>query len=368
MGINEAYTNEQPVLFDNVQQSDWQINETKEMRAELNRLNQISNNVNIIIEGDVRKGVSMGPVGDTAPYDEKAKADLNINVPLDKTRYTDWTNDDENVSKKVEKTNDEVGSSHASDTPGKNTTGYTEKAPKGKNLKEGRTIRLTEEQVLAWNRNKDDYMDTSHCTEIGNTAPYSEKPCACSDKKCCDGVVCESEGDGDEVYFEINEVPAGMEGLEGDDTAAFGSDNISGPIASSEYDFETEPDDEDDFDDETEPDDEDDFDDETEPDDEDKYEFDAPTGDPEEMLESLIREAVLNDFGKHPAYCKEPFSLPDSHEPAKKEWARRWDNESNLNNEEYGKKIGHNGDPYTEEVIDMLTKKVMSQLTEKKSK
>lgn len=43
-------------------------------------------------------------------------------------------------------------------------------------LKEGkRTIKLTEEQVLAWNRANDDYMDKSHGTQIGSSAPFNDE-------------------------------------------------------------------------------------------------------------------------------------------------------------------------------------------------
>lgn len=362
--LNEAYMVEQPVLFESAQ-SDWQDEKTIAMRGVINRLNQISNNVDMILEGDTRKGVGFGPVGDKAPYDEKANA----------SRDTDWTNKDEKPSKKVDNTNDEVGSSHATDKAGKNTTGYTEKAPKGKDLKEGRTIKLTEEQVLAWNRDNDDYMDKSHGTEIGDTAPYCTK--GCSGKECSCGTVCESE---DNIDFNIdlgtdtiNDI-AGLEGIE-DDGTAFGDDDTSGPMPTDNLDgvrsgnapFEGSDEEFDDFvydelgngndpsvglDDE---------------DDDPELEIDnLPAGDPNAVLESIIRESVLNDFGNHPAYRKKPFTLPGNQEPASKDWAHRWDNESNLNDEEFGKQIGHNGDPFTQKVVDMLTNTIMAQMSQKK--
>lgn len=414
--LNEAYSNKGTMITESVKPAEWMVDETVEMRNAINRINQISRNVDIILEGDERKGVGFGKVGDSAPFNEKAGKFTEELAPekAGASRDTDWTNDDESVSKKIENTNDEVGSSHASDAAGKHTTGYTQKAPKGKDLKEGRTIKLTEEQVLAWNRGDDNYMDKSHGTEIGDTAPYNEKACACSKKECSDGVVCEGEDWGSEGVPAYPKASVGEVGHNGDphddvltketnlDESIFedgdmdfnidlgdeytGSDDTSGPMptednpdmddvrsgnapfAGSDEEFDdfannelasgNDPaTDEFGFDGGQYADDEKDT----------EYEFDVdPTDDPQAMLEGLIRESILNDFGKHPAYRKEPFSLPSTNEPAKKEWARRWDNESNLNNEEFGKQIGHNGDPFTEKVVDMLTNTIMVQLGEKK--
>lgn len=412
MQINESHKANK-VIIESVKKepaADWQINETKEMRNAINRMNQISHNVAMILEDkkDIKAyGEKVGNV-DTNWTDNDTKPNTYKEEPVGKTHVAkdeDWTNDDENPSKEVKKTNDKIGSSCTSDTA-KKTTGFTEKPKMPDTLKEGkRVIKLTEEQVLAWNRSNDDYMDKSHGTEIGSSAPFDDNVCCKASNQCKDSseTVCEAEGpvhNSDTTLY-----PNGSTGdvshngdpfKEGKDSKAE-ADN--GVIAESEFD-----DDEiagfdgldDEYDDVPFP----------EVEDEDEYEIELDDDDATHFLkrndlgdsllnremsnektdmgqalnninnaystayddmdsegmfddEEELYENELHDFGKHPAYRKSPFSLPANREVAPN-GARDWNDDSVEGDLPYGKKIGSSA-PY-EKAVQVITDSIMESL------
>lgn len=414
MQINESHKANK-VIIESVKKepaADWQINETKEMRNAINRMNQISHNVAMILEDkkDIKAyGEKVGNL-DTNWTDNDTKPNTYKEEPVGKTHVAkdeDWTNDDENPSKEVKKTNDKIGSSCTSDTA-KKTTGFTEKPKMPDTLKEGkRVIKLTEEQVLAWNRSNDDYMDKSHGTEIGSSAPFDDNVCCKTSNQCKDSseTVCEAEGpvhNSDTTLY-----PNGSTGdvshngdpfKEGKGSKAE-ADN--GVIAESEFD-----DDEiagfDGLDDE--------YDDDVpfpEVEDEDEYEIELDDDDATHFLkrndlgdsllnremsnektdmgqalnninnaystayddmdsegmfddeEEELYENELHDFGKHPAYRKSPFSLPANREVAPN-GARDWNDDSVEGELPYGKKIGSSA-PY-EKAVQVITDSIMESL------
>lgn len=373
MQINESHKANK-VIIESVKKepaADWQINETKEMRNTINRMNQISHNVAMILEDkkDIKAyGEKVGNV-DTNWTDNDTKPNTYKEEPVGKTHVAkdeDWTNDDENPSKEVKKTNDKIGSSCTSDTA-KKTTGFTEKPKMSDTLKEGkRVIKLTEEQVLAWNRSNDDYMDKSHGTEIGSSAPFDDNVCCKTSNQCKDSseTVCEAEGpvhNSDTTLY-----PNGSTGdvshngdpfKEGKGSKAE-ADN--GVIAESEFD-----DDEiagfDGLDDE--------YDDDVpfpEVEDEDEYEIELDSDNDDADIKGLfdddeeeLYENELHDFGKHPAYRKAPFTLPANREVAPN-GARDWNDDSVEGELPYGKKIGSSA-PY-EKAVQVITDSIMESL------
>ena len=401
MQINESHKANKVIIETSKKEpaADWQINETKEMRNAIDRMNQISRNVAMILEDkkDIKAyGEKVGNV-DINWTDNDAKPNAYKEEPVGKTHVAkdeDWTDKDENPSKEVEKTNDKVGSTHTSDTA-KKTTGFTEKPKMPDTLKESKhVIKLTEEQVLAWNRSNDDYMDKSHGTEIGSSAPFDDKVCCKTSNQCEDSseAVCEAEGpvhnsdttlypngstgdvahNGDpfkegkgskaeanngviaESEFDNDDEIAGFDGL--DDN----NDDVPFPEVEDEDEYEIE------FSDEglDEPSDDDlvhadgpvndwpvndSFDDE--------YDDDESYYDPNE--EDWLYEGELHDFGKHPAYRKAPFSLPANKEVAPN-GARDWNDDSVEGELPYGKKIGSSA-PY-EKAVQVITDSIMESL------
>ena len=375
MQINESHKANKVIIETTKKEpaADWQINETKEMRNAIDRMNQISRNVAMILEDkkDIKAyGEKVGNV-DTNWTDNDAKPNAYKEEPVGKTHVAkdeDWTDKDENPSKEVEKTNDKVGSTHTSDTA-KKTTGFTEKPKMPDTLKESKhVIKLTEEQVLAWNRSNNDYMDKSHGTEIGSSAPFDDKVCCKTSNQCEDSseAVCEAEGpvhNSDTTLY-----PNGSTGdvahdgdpfKEGKDTKAE-ADN--GVIAEGEFDDEIAGFDglDDNNDDVPFPEVEDEVDDmglgydDAQAIADDDTDIKGLFDDEEELYEN-----ELHDFGKHPAYRKAPFSLPANKEVAPN-GARDWNDESAEGELPYGKKIGSSA-PY-EKVVQIITDSIMESL------
>ena len=84
--------------------------------------------------------------------------------------------------------------------------------------------------------------------------------------------------------------------------------------------------------------------------------------DSEKELVNTIYEAVLNVFGKHPAYQKEPMTTPENVD--NDEFGRSWDDESVKGDKPFGTEIGK-GDPFSEKVVNMLTDAVLDRLKKK---
>ena len=408
--LNEAFSKKSPVKSPNeVNPAEWQINETKEMRSEIERMNQISRNVNGILTEGTKYNAEMGHTLPEAPA--KNPSDKEVNKPFVDPATAKGDKDMKNGTTDYQKTGGpfSVGGTVTnkdmqSDKNPRGNSGdtYTEKpsfGPKfskdglaaqrkegGKSVKmnEGRTVKLTEEQVLAWSKSKD-FMDKSHGTEIGDSAPF--------DEEIGDGYVNEAEGTvvhttdnqnsprpgvgeiGDSDPYDENVNEGMIVEVEFDDFDDFDDNYFDDDFEDDDLDadvpelynddegFEDEPEfDENEFDDSIykhlENGDEDDFDINDTDLDVDIYNL------PESRRRRVNEGTVLDDFGKHPAYRKEVMSLPPNKEINR--WGRDWNDKSTKGSEPYGQKIGSSA-PYTEDVIDMLTDAVMDKLAKKKS-
>ena len=78
-----------------------------------------------------------------------------------------------------------------------------------------------------------------------------------------------------------------------------------------------------------------------------------------------ITEAVLNDFGKHPAYQKKPMTTPPNKEIDK--FGKDWNDDSAKGEKPFGTQIGDSA-PFTDEVIDKLTDAIMKRIDGDKKK
>ena len=404
--LNESCGKKSNVQSPNeVNPSEWQINETKEMRSEIERMNQISRNVNGILTEGTKYNAEMGHTLPEAPA--KNPSDKEVNKPFVDPANAKGDKDMKNGVTDYQKTGgpfsvggEVTNADMQSDKNPKGNSGdtYVEKpsfGPKfskdgvaaqkkegGKVVKvnEGKTVKLTEEQVLAWSKSKD-FMDKSHGTEIGDSAPF--------DEEIGDGYVNEAEGTVVHTTDNQNSPKPGVGEI--GDTDPYDENVNEGIIVEVELDdeyFDDEPDAEipELYDDnvgfENQPEfDEDEFDQSI-----DNYlsgEGDAPIlmggnysddeFDPEDNdldidylnLESRRRVnegTILDDFGKHPAYRKEVMTLPPNKEIDR--WGRDWNDKSTKGSEPYGQKIGSSA-PY-DDVVEMLTDAVMSQLVKKK--
>ena len=81
----------------------------------------------------------------------------------------------------------------------------------------------------------------------------------------------------------------------------------------------------------------------------------------ESVVNSILSEDELHDFGKHPGYRKKPMDLPSTGED-KNQWGEDWNDESVHSEEPFGSKIG-DSTPY-EKAVEAISNKVMSKLAE----
>ena len=435
--LNEAYATKEKknkvVLDKPIEPAEWQVNETKEMRQEINRFNQLVNNVEYILsEGKEYDGKAL-QLGDKDVDEEGGNAYQENPTPESKVNNmkedAPAPKDSDDTYSEKPMSVDQVNSMKETATdPKKADDTYNKSAPK--------TLKLTNEQaekVLAWSQDKN-YMDTTHGTEIGDSAPYDEIPVI---GKQTNEAIHNSEdmnqhtGDAEE-YMEpfddkVNEeVEIDSEtGLPTEDNAGqmLVDDTIDDfePVQDTEMlpdqvlDYETRDDmdtvlesivnkvvkkvlnenegewyqEEPDYNEEVEKECMADafevakhvngvnykklydafvekwLDKDCDP----RHCWDYATfkmgikpcgGAGTYPIEKQMNEDKLNDFGKHPAYQKQPMTTPSNTEPSK--IGHEWDDESVKGEQPYGTKILHGGDPYTERVIDMLTDSVVDKL------
>lgn len=363
--------------YSKVKPAEWQINETKEMRAEIDRFKQIVENSQRIDENKSGE-VYVGLVGD--------KGEKPDNGPKDDT-YT------EKDGKKDKKGDNCKGGPFCEKAEADKKDGYDIAGSVAES--KGRTVKLTEEQVLAWDRDNDNYMDKSHGTSVGSSSPFKDEVGEESNQAEADTDPIREDvamhnadnqntptpgtsdrGDDDPFTNKVNE----GEEIDPDDVAGMGDDELD-----DEFEIEIDPDedgedvegaelydDEEGFDDEEEgvpfpevaSDDELadlDFDNWDKFDDDDDYNFD-PFESRGRRGEALV-EVVLDDFGKHPAYRKEPMTIP-SHTMADKH-GKDWNDETAKLNEPFGRKIGKS-DPFDEDLVDSITDAVVDMIAKKK--
>ena len=362
MSINEAHAVKVPVeQFKEQEESDWQINETKEMRSELNRFMQITNNVQSILSED-KQGFTMNH--DKVPEAPASHpSDKKVNSPFTDTAvangdkdFTKTATDPTKQGAPFDKDGEATSADMQSDKKptGKTDATYTEKAqyvpdntvadkkPSGGKVvrvTEGkRTLKLTEEQVLAWNKSKE-YMDMSHGTEIGSTAPYEEAPL---DEKVNEDVV------------DVNDV-AGMEMDNEDVPFPEVADGGSYLQFEKDYnDFENNGSFDDNYD-------LSDIDAENaaNADMDDEFMFDDDFNESKNHKQQT-NEIELHVFGKHPAYQKVPMTTPPATEVAPN-GARDWNDDSVKSEKPFGRQIGSSA-PFDEKVLDMLADSIMGKL------
>lgn len=371
--LNEANASSKVSIspFKEIKDAEWQINETREMRNEINRFKQITNNISYILsENKEGLAIELGsPEKDAEegnPFVEKPMSTDKINNMKEDEKdpkKADDTFSDKGEYKEEIKGNEHTDPKTADDTYNKGVKsvesegvsvatvkGTSNKNDKGVKMNESkhRKFKVTEEQVLAWN-DALNYMDTSKGTEIGDTAPYDEElPKEQSNQDMNEDVVHNTENmnqhmgeKGDSAPFD-EKVNGAMSGrdlsnskvyeVELDDETGLPVDSNTTMLTDDgENDYELDI--EDNFDDERE--------------------FDAEP----------IMETKLNVFGKHPAYQKVPMTTPDNREIDR--WGRDWNDDSAKGERPFGIQIGHSGDPFSEKIIDMLTDAVMESLKKK---
>ena len=415
MQINESHKNGEKVIVEASKKapaSDWQINETVEMRNAINRMNQISRNVaHILTEGSI-------PSEHTLPEaPAKNPSQKNTNAPFTDTAVAkgdkDFKDTETNYEKPSgtpysEKSKTNVTSDRKPTMGGDNGIAYSENpkfTPKNAVANEHptggkvtradeskRTIKLTEEQVLAWNRSNDNYMDKSHGTDIGSSSPFDEnldcktsnqcpknaesieeaevsvhnsdttlypnggtgKPAHCGDP--FKDVIAESEyeDDEDDVYMDGDDNyddPAGFEGYDTNDIP-FPEVEDDNEDEDDIYDLELDGEDENTREAAFKDMEDDNF--------IDHYgEEDKDYGYDDNEEEEELYEVALHDFGKHPAYRKTPMTLPPNKEVAPNN-ARDWNDESAEGEEPFGEKIGSSA-PF-EKTVQKITDSIMESL------
>lgn len=386
-----------------IESAEWQVNETKEMRHELDRYHQLVTNVDAILnEGKIPSQIpsqhttpeapKSSSSSKNSPFTDTAVAKGDKDVKTQNSNYATAgspfsvggvvTNKDMESDKKPSGKSEDVYNEKPSFGPKFDKDSVATKKVAGKSVKmnEGRTIKLSENQVLAWNKSKD-YMDTSHGTSIGDSAPYDED----SDIEIVyeDSAVHNTDG---------QDVPTPGTGSKGSSSPFSKKVNevtdptdVMGFNDADEDDIDLDDDDiEDDIDlDDDGFEDDDISDDEMDriatrnakdvdtdellrnwnvlDDDEDGYgDYDDEIFENKRKRRRMNEEHILHDFGKHPAYRKKVMSLPPNTEIDR--WGRDWNDKSAKTDEPFGKRIGKS-DPYTEKVIDMLTDAVLNELS-----
>lgn len=362
MSINEAHAVKVPVeQFKEQEESDWQINETKEMRSELNRFMQITNNVQSILSED-KQGFTMNH--DTVPEAPASHpSDKKVNSPFTDTAvangdkdFTKTATDPAKQGAPFDKDGEATNADMQSDKKptGKTDATYTEKAqyvpdntvadkkPSGGKVvrvTEGkRTLKLTEEQVLAWNKSKE-YMDMSHGTEIGSTAPYEEAPL---DEKVNEDIVDVNDVAGMEMDNEDVPFPEVADGgsylqFEKDYDDFENNDGFDDNYDLSDIDAENA----------------------AKADMDDEFMFDDDFNESKNHKQQT-NEIELHVFGEHPAYQKVPMTTPPATEVAPN-GARDWNDDSVKSEKPFGRQIGSSA-PFDEKVLDMLADGIMEKL------
>ena len=362
MSINEAHAVKVPVeQFKEQEESDWQINETKEMRSELNRFMQITNNVQSILSED-KQGFTMNH--DKVPEAPASHpSDKKVNSPFTDTAvangdkdFTKTATDPAKQGAPFDKDGEATNADMQSDKKptGKTDATYTEKAqyvpdntvadkkPSGGKVvrvTEGkRTLKLTEEQVLAWNKSKE-YMDMSHGTEIGSTAPYEEAPL---DEKVNEDIVDVNDVAGMEMDNEDVPFPEVADGgsylqFEKDYDDFENNDGFDDNYDLSDIDAENA----------------------AKADMDDEFMFDDDFNESKNHKQQT-NEIELHVFGEHPAYQKVPMTTPPATEVAPN-GARDWNDDSVKSEKPFGSQIGSSA-PFDEKVLDMLADSIMEKL------
>lgn len=357
MQINESHkaTKVNVETFKKEPAAEWQINETKEMRSEIDRMNQISKNVaHILTEGSIPsehtlpEAPAKNPSQEktNAPFTDTAVAEGDKDFKKDETNYekpsgTPYKDDAKAELDKDKKptSNDDKGDAYSDgckNCPKDSVANQHPSGGKATRADESRkVIKLTEEQVLAWNQSKD-FMDKSNNSEIGSSEPFENQ---------VDGKVSnQGNAPTEPIHEEENEcdtnstVPTDTpdviaeDDFDDEDIAGFDGydeDELPFPEVEGDHEVKIKDKDEDGVDDE------------------------------DITVDNDINEDKLNDFGKHPRYQKAPMTTPPNKEVTPND-AKDWDDESAKGEEPYGKKIGSSA-PF-EKAVQVITDSIMESL------
>lgn len=427
MSINETVAKKDRVAIETPKvTAEWEDRLTEGMRKEIDRFKSITSNVEYILKEDKHGGVPSEHTLPEAPATHPS--DKKVNTPFTDTAVAKGDKDFKETETNYKKagapfnTDGEVTSKdmQSDKTPGDGAddgvycerpkyvaTGVAGEHPKGgkvvrvnENNGHKIRIRLTEEQVLAWNDNKN-FIDKSSDTHIGSSEPFIEEVGEESNQTEAptekihesDGVVMHTAENQDTPTPGTSEVGDGQPFDEKVNEEVVTSDDAAG-LPNDEEDFSDYPFPEVEADDygtrfdkeyaefEKNNGDVDDAD----------FDFDGEFGDDkvpndgmgmkglenwqddwnkvddfEQFGESRERvfEVKLDDFGKHPAYRKAPMTLPPNKEVAIN-GAKEWDDKSAQGDEPFGKQIGDSA-PFTE-LVDSITESLMIQLYGDKKK
>ena len=451
MAINETVEKEKRVVIETPTiKADWENNITESMRKEIDRFKTITKNVAKILKED--KGHGEIPSEHTLPEaPAKNPSDEKVNAPFTQSGVAEGEKD----FKKEEHNHETAGTPYAEDgkssveknmqsdkkpvvkTDAEYLTNEKTYEPKNNVASEhpsgGKVVRvnegnghkirlkLTEEQVLAWNDNKN-YIDMSSDTHVGSSDPFVDELGKESNQTEADTDPIIKEGNGDSVVYDHpnnqNDPTPGttdvetedgdpfvkpVNEVEGDEAAGF--DDVPFPEVEDE-DYGTK------FDKEYA-----DFEASQEAPMGDETEFEVELGDEEDPLDNLDDTEAYNDansegftperanqdiqdllsgdyddegfdedfafesrrrrakklsedkmpnyFGKHPAWRKQPMTTPPNKEVAIN-GAREWDDESAQGEEPYAEKIG-DGSPFNE-IVSNITESLMNSLFKNKKK
>lgn len=443
MAINETVNKKDRVIVEAPRvKADWENSITESMRKEIDRFNTITKNVAKILKED--KGHGEVPSEHTLPEaPAKNPSDEKVNAPYTQSGVANGEKDfkkelhnhetaggpfnkdgKSSLEKNMQsdkkprvKTDAEYLTKEKTYEPKNNVASEHPSGGKVVRVNENNKIRLklTEEQVLAWNDNKN-YMDMSHGTHVGSSDPYVDELGADSNQTEADTDPIIKEGTGKSVVYDYpnttRQPRPGTADVETEDGDPFieivnesedeeewdwlGSDNEpiahhKGSKTNESRDYEIEVDDAAGFDDDLDEPIEDDW---NKPDEDDieldldseevdnrRYNDDAlkgldldnwnviddDYGDDlwENRRSRRLSEDKLNVWGKHPAYRKTPMTLPPNKEVAIN-GAREWDDESAQGEEPFGKQIG-DGSPY-DEIVDSIYESIKNSLYRNKKK
>ena len=428
MSINETVNKENRVVVEApIIKADWEDKLTESMRKEIDRFKTITSNVSKILKED-KKSWGEIPSEHTlpeAPATHPSEKDVNApftqsgvakgekdfkkeehnhetaGTPYDKDGKSSVEKNMTSGKKPVVKTDAEYLTNEKTYEPKNNVASEHPSGGKVVRVNENKgkiRLKLTEEQVLAWNDNKN-YMDMSSDTHVGSSDPFTNELGKESNQTEADTDQVIKEGNGDSVVYDHpldqNAPTPGTTDVETED---------GDPFVKS-VNEEVEVDDVAGFDDvpfpEVEDEEEEDLpeiEDEWEKPEEDEYEVELddngfdPSVDyaaglnPDKDIQDLLNhnyddddfdlyenrryrrrlsEDKLNVWGKHPAWRKQPMTTPPNKEVAIN-GAREWDDESAQGEEPYAQQIGDSS-PFSEVVKD-ITEAVLKSFYGNKKK
>lgn len=421
MSINETVNKKDRVIIETpTEKADWEDKITESMRKEIDRFKAITNNVAQILKEDKGIGETPSVVNDDPeapaknPSEDKKNQPYEVmhsgvangekdfkkeqhnhetaGTPYDKDGKSSVEKNMQSDKKPVVKTDSQDLTNEKTYEPDNNIASEHPSGGKVVRVNEDKKIRLklTEEQVLAWNDDKN-HMDMSSNTHVGSSDPFTDELGEKSNQTEADTDPIIKEGNGDSVVYDHpndqGSPTPGTTDVETEDgdpfieivTEAVDDDDIAG--------FEDEEGDVDVEDNWDEP---DEFEVEVGDDDDEAYEDpDAALGlDPDKDIAELraqlqsgsfnddfygddlwegrrrrLSEDKLNVWGKHPAWRKQPMTTPPNKEVAIN-GAREWDDESTQGEEPYAKQIGDSS-PFTE-VVDQVMESIIKKVFKKK--